>query len=587
MLLNDTISLGVDAFGLKLYFILFMIIREQNFLLFPVRNFRDLNCWLTTLRFPTLDENGLSTKTGTSLSFSEVEVLVDDFHFSMQCLSCTNQIAQYISDTLSSPAKQEDVNHILRQLLDPGIKMINASPLQKFIDRAIYESRYKCPDSASYQRNYTSSQFKPIESRSNMITWTAMSLAILLLLLLFYVVFLGAFALRRFYAKRMIASESNIRTHMYASEQYLEKSCHEVINATFPALRTNPYIPLLLRILIPIILVGNFANLFLGHISNAVTIQILFKLSTLETALEIYHRSIAQVILELWNASVEGVAAIIFFLLLILPYIQQSVALCLWMTQPRYISVETRENIFRAIIVLSKWNLLPLFMFNITTTAVNITFNSPSPFISYLTPTIISAQPTFYPVKGMYMFLSAQFVLQCTCLTILHYHRLVRILSAQSMMDSPGALPSGDEEAISLTSRKKYHDSMEPLRNHHFYRGAFISEECYTIRRVVSTVIVLFSSIAFSFSVWGFFAPLFDIAISGVVGAYLTKVSQSYSAYDIIANIFLRMHTFQDAADKVGTNSCSSHSAGSAAREMVRAIISYDTNQVYNSRRGS
>lgn len=553
VLFNDSISIRVDAIGVKLRPVFYMLIREPKFLSFPLRYCRDLNCWLSTLQSPTLNEYGMSSKAGTSLSLSDSQVSVDDFHVSCQCLSCSNQVFQDISHGISSPGNQDNVGHISRQLLEPVMKIIVEGPIQKSIDRAIHRSQYDCPYSGSFQQNSTLFSFKAYETQSNMATWTALSLALIITFTIGYLLFWCALAWRRSHLIRKMTTTADKRTKKYDAEQHLRKAHEDIMNSTFPALGTNSSIPFFLRILMPLILVGNVAIFLLGHTSNAVTIQFIVSLSKVYTQINIYQRSISQLILELWNSGVKGIAVLTFIFLVVLPYIQQAIVLSLWMTRPKRISVKNREDIYRSVIALSKWNLLPLFIFNISTSAVNISFRSPPPFISYLTPNIILAQPRLYPDRGIYMFLSAQFILQCSCLAILHYHRFVRVSELQAMVKSCHVMNKRDEEEASTMSPQKFsHDSIESLRKHRFYRGTCIGEEFYILRRGASIAVVLLWVFSVLLLVSSFVAPSLDISTVGVIGAYLDNVSKSYSAGDIVRDIFQRMHLFIDAADKVG-----------------------------------
>jgi hypothetical protein len=419
-----------------------------------------------------------------------------------------------------------------------GLKIMVEGPLQKYINIMVHDSQFKCHESTSYLHNFTSSIFKSFEAQSSMSTTTPLSVIIFTLLILFHGLFWGYQYL--FPRMKRCMHKNSLNPGMH----YRDEDTKNEVDGMIPPLCISPDVPILIRIFIPVILLGTTSLFIMAHISNAVFIELLVFSPTVDSALDVYNRSIFQTTFDLWKLDLKGESAFIFIIFILLPYFEQATAIILWLTKPQLVPYVQRERTYHTIIVLSKLTMLPLFIFINIITIATVKFRSPIQLSSFVPENLLSFQPSILPDKGMCAFFSAHFVLQCTMLIMLYYRRLVRSnrlhLSDETLKQGVTDTLSGDEEETNTCNNKTEDvrvDSLHTSWKHHY---------------IISLSLVVSSSLIIIFVLWAFFAPSFIISFEGVLGAYIAELRYSYSICTILEGIFSHMQKVSDASSHFG-----------------------------------
>ena len=106
-------------------------------------------------------------------------------------------------------------------------------------------------------------------------------------------------------------------------------------DALSTSMATSKSIPLFARIFIPSMVLVNIGLFAAGHFSLGGTIKIAAQVGQQDLSLDsFYNFSIANTVVEMWNAGARGMAMLIAIFSGLWPYVKQLVSLTLWFAPP-------------------------------------------------------------------------------------------------------------------------------------------------------------------------------------------------------------------------------------------------------------
>ena len=169
-------------------------------------------------------------------------------------------------------------------------------------------------------------------------------------------------------AKRTVAA-------VRAAEQKREK--RELAKHSRPMF-LSPHIPLLVRAIMPLVIVGNIALFASGHISLGASVDI--DINVIGEAVKIekfFEFSMAKSTFDMWNAGAKELAVLLVIFSGLWPYAKQFTVLVLWFAPPSWITPPTRGSVFVWLDSLGKWSMVDIFVLVVALVSFRLTIYSP------------------------------------------------------------------------------------------------------------------------------------------------------------------------------------------------------------------
>lgn len=280
---------------------------EDAFFAFPIKDIGKLQCWLATIPAPSLNQQGVSGK-DPSLAVQEFAAAVNDAGLNITCLKCTGDKFQELSERLSSDEYSEDVTKSANSLFEVIGDVVNGKFLQVVVDRALNDAPYQCPHNSMYDPNYERIEFEPFDvdkPSSSVAFFVAIIAAGCVLLVSAGLVLL---VLKMIVVKRhrkwvgslmpgQIRQLREIQSQGDAFEKFLDSRTSSMF------LSAND-IPVVWRMAMPFIILGNIGFFLSGHLSLGGSISILASLGG-QTFREdsFFEFSMASSTIELWTGA--------------------------------------------------------------------------------------------------------------------------------------------------------------------------------------------------------------------------------------------------------------------------------------------
>jgi len=163
-------------------------------------------------------------------------------------------------------------------------------------------------------------------------------------------------------------------------------------------------VPLWLRVVIPLCILGNIAMFLNSNIvpdAVSVMVKLVIGTKTIDVG-SVFDFGLKSTVVDMWKAGVYPLAVLIMFFSGAWPYVKLCSMMVAWVAPPKIVSIERRETILTVLDVLGKWSLIDFFVmilmlcafyFNIyigEEIAVNVTVLPKWGFYGFLLATMIS-----------------------------------------------------------------------------------------------------------------------------------------------------------------------------------------------------
>jgi len=288
---------------------------EKEFLAVPLENLLNIDCLLSTLQPPELDSRGVRTPdSDTSFELTNLGVSIKDFNFTVNCIDCSSPGVKEIAELLSSPDTRDDAAESARSVINFALSLAegDSSFIQALIDRKIVDAPKHCPHHRDYDPNAVSPTYEALEideSDDSLAFLYAMIAAIGCIIVGgFLISMLVRFVVSRRHRK-WLQTLSKERLLAVYSEQMKEKATANEINRLTSSMFSSTQLPLIVRWLIPVILIGNIGLFLSGHLSKGGSVEIYLQIGGEQIVVDdFYTFSIAQSGIELWNAGAKELA---------------------------------------------------------------------------------------------------------------------------------------------------------------------------------------------------------------------------------------------------------------------------------------
>jgi hypothetical protein len=384
--IENKFILGVELQSVQLAIRTFAKVYAERVMSFPVEDVLNWRCWMATVLAPTLDSRGFRVPASeTTLSISEVDVVLTKMSFFLDCVNCTGQKFDDLSGLLDAAPTDELARESALNVVDYLISLVegDSSALQIAIDRMLVEAPKYCPHCDEYNPYANPTKYASLASSDSKPTSLLVMVALLVLAAtLAFTVELWSTISRRRKHRRWLASLSESERRQFHELRGIRVKEVRAWNDASDSLLQRKEASRWVRWLVPVVIIGNCALFLSGHLSPGGEVRAYLYFGGQEVVLKnLYSFSIAQICLELWRVGSRGVSVrllrstvnhftaytndafhsrqvILILFAIVWPYVKQLLALLLWVVPPRLVNVRRRGSILQWLDFLAKWSML-------------------------------------------------------------------------------------------------------------------------------------------------------------------------------------------------------------------------------------
>lgn len=321
---------------------------ESGLFNFPIGDIFNINCWLSTIPAPTLNLQGLRTPDSEiTLSLADLAVSIAQTNFSVDCLDCSGPKFEELSALFDAPSAHVHAGQSFENVLNKLLSLVSSehSMLQTELDRMLVDAPKFCPHRPEYDPYAVRTQYDNYDTIVPTDDDAIFLLALIVAMACFAVGVLVITCVLRFIVlrrnRRWLMSLPREQLIAVYENQQIHREHAAAMNAASQSMITSKRLPLLVRLLVPVVLLAN-VGLFLSgrksslnsrrvfsscrsppadshnplHLQRRFTdlnlggeVQIYFELGGERIVIsDFYSFSIAQSGVELWNAGARELA---------------------------------------------------------------------------------------------------------------------------------------------------------------------------------------------------------------------------------------------------------------------------------------
>jgi len=553
---NDLVlGLGLENVGMMLEVL--AQIAEQPFLNFPLQDVLNLQCWLATVITPALDKYGIRVgEDDSGFVLKNLALAVAEARLDIECVSCSSPLIVEMASKLGSQEAVEDTTAVANMIFDYLSNLLGGDFVQSGLDKLLNEAAMKCPHSPSYSQNFPGLKYDELILSEKSEDSYGFLIAIIAVIAVFVVVVAVIFSATRWASRRRHnrwVNTLNTRQKLELERmQTGENEREKDLDSRMSSLIRSKEVPLLFRLFIPIVIIGNIALFLSGHLSVGGTVSISGTFAGQDFHVsEFFEFSMAKSTIEMWNAGATVLAILIVIFSGLWPYSKLLITLFIWFAPTRWLSSNRRGKLLHWLDVLGKWSMIDVFVLLMTLASFRLSIASPD-HLNFLPEGLYSINMLVVPLWGLYANMIAQFVSQILSHIIIHYHRKTTMTAVHSQEVDWDLAPSSVE------------DTPEELRAHSFKLDYEASSERALVRRGVDWVLSAGLLSLVSLVVCGCALPSFGIEVLGLVGLVVESGNQFeeakdlYSVFGLATMIMDQARYLNTASDFVGLGTLAS-----------------------------
>ncbi|GAX20731.1 hypothetical protein FisN_7Hh041 [Fistulifera solaris] len=567
--IDDQMSVEIEAESLSLVLDLILNVMTDAFVQFPLKDISNVNCLMALLQPPSLDSRGARLEDGPMpYVLRNLTTSFAQLNLNVTCTDCKSEAMLKVAEHFSSAEGTQSGTELAEGILDLLTETVGADFLALQLDRQIANARFKCPHHPDYNPASAERDFddfdavKREESLEFIISLAIAALALMIGLAVFMII-IRVFARRQH--KKWLETISDSQALSVWKHQQKEKEDKTKMNATSSALYNSQAIPLIARILIPLVIVGCVGLFLAGHLSIAASVSLIISLAEQEYRNDSFFEfSIATGTINLWKAGGYELAILIILFSGVWPYLKQTMSLILWFVPPSIVSVEKRGRTFLWLDFLAKWSMVDIFTLMISLVAFRTTVQSPNGGI--LPDDLYNIEIMVIPKLGLYANFIAQIVSQVSSHYIIHYH-VKAVDESRKRLRQPTARMDGEEtgnESLSSTSSEAELQEPVSLATTAYRRPHRGDNKALVARSFVAPLLLLSGAVVVAFVVAGCVLPSFSAEVMGFFGIAVelgkgpdTEAVTHYSLFKMIEILFKQATYSGDVGDYIGLGALS------------------------------
>jgi hypothetical protein len=240
-----------------------------------------------------------------SLSVTEFMASVVELGLNISCIECTGPRIPELGDLLSSLKGSEAVTSLANGAFDFATKLIEGSFLQVAADRALNDAQKRCPHSPDYDPDFVKSEyesFATLNSDDSISFFLALVVVAASLLAAVMAIIVTTKLIVRRRHRKWIASLPGTHLQVLLKEQHKQDDKDTALNELTKSMFRSDSIPWWLRMLMPVIILGNIGFFLSGHLSLGASVTIMASLGgqTFKEG-DFFEFSLGRSTIEIWN----------------------------------------------------------------------------------------------------------------------------------------------------------------------------------------------------------------------------------------------------------------------------------------------
>lgn len=333
---------------------------------------------MALLQPPSVDSRGVRLEDGPmpyilrnlTTSFAQLKLNVT-------CADCKSEAMLKVAQHFSSAEGTQRGTDLAEGILDLLTETVGADFLALELDRQIANARFKCPHHPEYkavgaERDFNDFDTIQREESVRFILSVAIAAIALLICLAIFMVVIRVITRRQH--RKWLETITDSQIVAVWGHQRKEKDNQIELNATSSSLYRSHAIPVFVRILMPMIIIGTAGLFLMGHLTIAASVSLLIALAGQEYRNDgFFEFSIASGTVNLWKAGGYELAILIIIFSGVWPYLKQVLSLILWFAPPSMVAVDVRGKTLNWLDFLAKWSMVDIFTLLVTLVAFRTT----------------------------------------------------------------------------------------------------------------------------------------------------------------------------------------------------------------------
>jgi Na+-transporting methylmalonyl-CoA/oxaloacetate decarboxylase gamma subunit len=525
---------------------------------------------------PPLDARGVRLEgSEASLSLVHLFASVSNLNLNITCISCTSPGMAELATLLSTPEAIEDATEVANDIFEYVTRLLGGEFLQVTFDRMLNDAKRSCPHSPSYTATPAAVTYESFESADSadqsiqFLIYLAIGTGCLLVFVLAVVILVKLVVRRRH--QKWLRSLSSERVFLLWQQQRADQRKAMKLNETTRSMFRSSQIPRWVRLIMPVVILGNIGFFLSGHLSLGATVNIVATLAGQSfTVGNFFEFSMAFSIVEIWNAGGKELAIMILLFSGVWPYTKQVITLALWFLPPTRVSVSKRGSIFLWLDALAKWSMVDIFVLVITVAGFRVSVKSPD--VGFLPEDFYSLDLLVVPMWGLYANMIAQLISQVSSHFIVYYHRKI-VADATERYEESLHLKNTDTFIIDEEEEESTHfastslpfsirvETKDKLASHAFARPHRGETDKLVARRGVNLMLIGVALVMSVLVILGCILPAFSQEILGIIGVMVEsgqefkQANTEHSLVSIIEMFFEQARFTGRTADFVGLGS--------------------------------
>ena len=314
--IRNDFDISVSMYSTTALLTALLQVSEYRFASFPIGDIFNLDCWLATIPPPAMDAYGVrQVDVDPSAAMETFMLTMKQLDLNISCKECSSPGLEELAELWSTPEASKDITAGANDLLVYLGNVLGSGLLQNKIDRMLNDAAKRCPHSPDYREGFKEITYQEFETTTPA---SDTSLAILVMIVgatfaavLFLFIATIRFIVRRRH-RRWLKTLPNAQLMLLKQRQEKEEEKEAELNATTQSMFTSSDIPLFVRWIMPVIIVGNIGFFISGHLSLGAEVSIQVTVAgQMLTIDQFYQFSIAASTVEIWEAGGKELAILI------------------------------------------------------------------------------------------------------------------------------------------------------------------------------------------------------------------------------------------------------------------------------------
>lgn len=317
--LTNDFQISIEMTELLVNLGVLLLMFEEELLNMPISNIANMNCLMSTLS----QSPDISLESSTPLSLEKVSLAVGSFDLDMNCNDCSTGFSSLVGAIDIANALGVDLTEGMNSLLDTLLSNFRGDGVYGLVEKQVKAAAYQCPSSKSYDPSFDYAEFvselrsanptfnKVPEPANNFILNFIIAVAVVIVIIF---VAMNAISITKSIRVRKWKESSNFHESALALKliQKARDAEESKVNMETSSMFTSSCVPFIVRVLIPIIILGNIGLFLSGHLSLGAQVDLIITIAgdPLEIK-KIFDFSLAGSIKDMWEAGAKELAIMI------------------------------------------------------------------------------------------------------------------------------------------------------------------------------------------------------------------------------------------------------------------------------------